>query len=95
VLQRKWVKGCEVLYIGKGDNIQRRLKQYIEFGSGKPIGHWGGRYIWQLKDSAHLLVAWMPCGSDETAAMMEARLLRRFKDEHDGQLPYANIADPT
>src|SRR5947209_8025146 len=36
VLQRKWIEGCEVLYIGKSDNIQRRLKQYAEFGSGKP-----------------------------------------------------------
>jgi hypothetical protein len=95
VLRGKWIDDCAVVYIGKGDNIQRRLKQYADFGSGKPIGHWGGRYIWQLADSERLLVAWMPCSSGETAAMMEARLLRRFKDEHDGHLPFANIADPT
>jgi hypothetical protein len=95
VLQGKWIKGCEVVYIGKGDNIQRRLKQYADFGAGKPIGHWGGRFIWQLADSAKLLVAWMTCASEETAAMMESRLVRRFKGEHDGRLPFANIADPT
>jgi hypothetical protein len=95
VLHRKWIDDCAVVYIGKGDNIQRRLKQYADFGTGKPIGHWGGRYIWQLADSENLLVAWMPCESDETAAMMEARLLRRFKEEHDGRLPFANLADPT
>jgi hypothetical protein len=95
VLRRKWIERSEVVYIGKGDNLQRRLKQYADFGSGNPIGHWGGRYIWQLADSASLQVAWMLGGSAETAAMMEARLLRRFKEEHDGRLPYANIADPT
>ena len=94
-LAAKWIAGCELVYVGKGDNIQRRLKQYADFGDGRPIGHWGGRYIWQLADSDRLLVAWMTCGSDETAAMMEARLLRRFKAEHGGRLPFANIADPT
>ncbi len=75
--------------------MRRRLKKYADFGSGKPIGHWGGRHIWQLADSDNLFVAWMPCRSEETAAMMEARLLNRFKEEHDGRLPFANIADPT
>jgi hypothetical protein len=95
VLRMKWVEGCEVVYIGKGNDIRRRLKHFADFGSGKPIGHWGGRYIWQLADSANLLVAWMACASDETARMMETRLLRRFGEEHGGRLPYANIADPT
>jgi hypothetical protein len=94
-LRGKWVDDCQVVYLGKGDNIRRRLKQYADFGAGKPIGHWGGRYIWQLADSDELLVAWKACGSQETAAMMEARLLRRFKEEHGGRLPFANISDPT
>ena len=25
--RKKWVVGCEVVYIGKADNVQRRLKQ--------------------------------------------------------------------
>jgi hypothetical protein len=94
-LAGKWIAGCEVVYNGKGDNIQRRLKQYADFGSGRPIGHWGGRYIWELADADRLLVAWMTRGSDETAAMMEVRLIREFKATHGGRLPFANIADPT
>jgi hypothetical protein len=95
VLQSKWIEDGDVVYIGKGDNIRRRLRQYADFGTGKPIGHWGGRYIWQLADSTELLVAWKTCGSEETAAMMESRLLRQFKSERGGRLPFANIADPT
>lgn len=95
VLRAKWVEECQVVYIGKGDNLQRRLEQYADFGAGKPIGHWGGRYIWQIRGSARLLVAWNECARNETAAMMESRLLRQFKAAHGGRLPFANISDPT
>jgi hypothetical protein len=74
--------------------VQKRLKQYADFGAGKPIGHWGGRYIWQLADSDALLVAWKESAPPETAAMAEARLVGQFKNEH-GCLPFANIADPS
>lgn len=95
VIARKWIEGCEVIYIGKGDNLRKRLTQYADFGAGKPIGHWGGRYIWQLADSDALLVAWRRCGAEETAASLEAQLVARFKSEHGGRLPFANIADPS
>ena len=86
--------GAEVLYIGKSNALRRRLKEYASFGAGSPIGHWGGRYIWQLSDSDELLVAWKACGEDETPDYLEAQLLGRFKRIH-GRLPFANIADPS
>lgn len=95
VLSAKWIEASEVVYIGKANNIQKRLKQYADFGAGAPIGHWGGRYIWQLADSAALLVAWKRCEPYDTAPALEARLVGRFKDEHEGRLPFANIADPS
>lgn len=95
VLRGKWIEACDVVYIGKGENIQKRLKQYADFGAGKPVGHWGGRYIWQLADSAALLVAWKRCELEDTAAALEAGLVARFKAEHGGRLPFANIADPS
>jgi hypothetical protein len=93
VLQRKWV-AAPIIYIGKGDVLRRRLKQYADFGSGKPVGHWGGRYIWQLADSNELRVAWKSCTEDETAAGLEAKLVGDFKLAY-RRLPFANIVDPS
>jgi hypothetical protein len=94
VLQAKWVPDAQVVYIGKAVQQRRRLRQFADFGAGKPIGHWGGRYIWQLADSASLLVAWREAGDTETGAEAEQALVARFKERHD-RLPFANIADPT
>jgi hypothetical protein len=64
----KWIDDCPILYIGKADrstpkrSLQRRVHEYARFGRGERIGHWGGRYIWQLADSADLLVAWRIAG---------------------------------
>lgn len=92
LLRAKWVDGADVIYIGKGDNLRRRLKQYAAFGSGRPVGHWGGRYIWQLADSDELLVAWRPCAPDESPAAVEIELVTDFKRAY-GRLPFANITD--
>jgi hypothetical protein len=94
VLESKWVEGAEVVYIGKGEDLRRRLKQYTDFGAGHPVGHWGGRYIWQLADADRLVVGWRACEQGETASEAEARLLRQFKEAF-GCLPFANIADPS
>jgi hypothetical protein len=93
VLERKWVDDAPLLYVGRSRVLRRRLKQYASFGAGRPIGHWGGRYIWQLSDSDELLVAWKACCTDETPSHLEAHLAGRFKLIY-GRLPFANIADP-
>lgn len=94
VLHAKWVEGCSVLYIGKGDVLQRRLSEYARFGQGEPIGHWGGRYIWQLAEAAHLLVAWRPVRAGETAAEAEAAFVSEFQQKFGG-LPFANLVVPS
>lgn len=49
-LETNWVENTCVVYIGKaGTTLQKRLNQYLKFGNGQNIGHWGGRYIWQIK----------------------------------------------
>lgn len=57
-LTANWVDGAEVVYIGKADQLRRRLTQYADFGAGKPVGHWGGRLIWQLPCPDQLIVGW-------------------------------------
>ena len=54
------------------------------------IGHWGGRYIWQLADSADLVVAWRRCNEGETAREREVELLSAFTQQY-ARLPFANL----
>ena len=90
VLNGAWVTDSPVVYIGKADVANRRLKQFARFGVGEPVGHWGGRYIWQLADSADLLVAWHPISWGEPAREYEKRVLTRFAEIH-GARPFANL----
>lgn len=91
-LADKWVQGARVVYIGKANVLRRRLRQYARFGANDPVGHWGGRFIWQLADSDELLVAWHAISWDEVARGYERRLVRRFAELHDGRRPFANLA---
>jgi hypothetical protein len=90
VLESKWVAGESILYIGKATRLHQRLRQYADFGRGKPVGHWGGRYIWQFRGSPDLMVAWRST-PDASPRDVEISLLDEFQAAH-GQLPFANIA---
>src|SRR5205807_3252231 len=90
-LAASWVSDCNVVYIGKADVADRRLKQFARFGAGEPVGHWGGRYIWQLADSGELVVAWHAISWDELAREYEKRLLAHFAELHGGVRPFANL----
>lgn len=59
LLEAKWVDGAQVVYVGKANNLQRRLREFAAYGAGKPVGHQGGRYIWQLQT----LTTWSSPGS--------------------------------
>jgi hypothetical protein len=91
VLHANWVSDARVVYIGKANVGNRRLKQYARFGAGEPVGHWGGRYIWQLADADKLLVAWHAITWDEKARDYEKRLLEHFAALHGGARPFANL----
>ena len=93
-LESKWVENTLVLYIGKAGprtaTLRSRLLQYVRFGQGQRIGHWGGRYIWQLRESYDLLVCWKITALD-SPRMIEKALMNEFKQAH-GKLPFANLS---
>lgn len=96
-LERNWVEGALVLYIGKAGGgttknvLRKRLRRYMRFGAGEPADHWGGRLIWQLEDSRDLLVCWRPCATVD-AAQLESALIQDFARAY-GNRPFANLRD--
>lgn len=92
-LKRNWVNDSQIMYIGQtGATLKSRLKQYLNFGQGKAVGHKGGRYIWQLKDSRSLLICWKEL-PDQDPREIEKQMILDFKKAHDGQRPFANLQD--
>jgi hypothetical protein len=93
IVRAHWVQGAHVVYVGKaagGKGLHRRLCQLVDFGSGKPIGHRGGRLLWHLPQSGKLLVRWRACPADE-ADGDETKAVASFKAVYDGRRPYANL----
>jgi hypothetical protein len=87
-LVANWVDDAEIVYIGKANNLRRRLREFAKFGAGYKIGHWGGRLIWQLEESSTLLVAWKET-PDLDPASVEAHMIADFRSAY-GHPPFAN-----
>lgn len=102
ILHEKWVDDTCVVYIGQAGGIRNnkqpqstlrsRLRQYLHFGQGKPVGHQGGCYIWQLEDAADLLFCWKPLPTDDPGKV-ETAFISAFKKHYGGQWPFANRED--
>lgn len=95
-LDTEWVDGADVLYLGKAGpgskgnrGLRRQIQEFVDFGMGKPPGHWDGRLIWQLAAANKLVIAWKELPVDQLTAA-EARYHAAFLDEY-GRLPYANL----
>lgn len=71
-------------------SLRIRIAELLDFGAGRPVAHYGGRYLWQVEGSERFLVAWR---ADVDPTRSENRLLRVFSERF-GSYPYANIAGP-
>ena len=95
-LKRNWVEGTPVVYIGKAGGgssaatLKKRLTTFVRFGAGEPVGHWGGRLIWQLQEAnSSLRFCWRPADTGD-AAVIESELIQEFVAQF-GARPFANL----
>ncbi len=86
----EWVPGAATLYIGRSRNLRQRIGLLARYGGGAPVGHQGGRLLWQLADHADLVVAWCET-ADPTG--LEADLIGDFSRAYNA-LPFANLNKP-
>lgn len=94
-LKLNLVSNSQVVYIGKAGGstvkatLHSRLGQYLSFGQTKNIGHYGGRFIWQIKEHQNLVFCWKETPNEEPVKV-ERDLINQFRNQF-GKLPYANL----
>lgn len=95
-LEAEWVEDADVLYLGKAGpgskgnrGLRRQIQEFVDFGKGKPPGHWDGRLIWQLAATQSLIIAWKELPAAEVNPA-EARYHAEFRELF-GRLPFANL----
>jgi hypothetical protein len=97
ILNKKWIHDTIVVYIGQAGGgtskatLKSRIGQLMAFGSGKPVGHWGGRYLWQIKNARDLVLCWKTT-PDGDPGKVEHDLIRSFITRY-GVLPFANLKE--
>ncbi len=96
-LQSKWTRICQkaptdIIYIGKGDSIRKRVRILARFGVGRAGNHHGGEWMWQVQEIAEARVVIQTCPAGKQVGF-ENWLLKRFYEEH-GDYPLANRAGP-
>lgn len=95
-LMAEWVADADILFIGKAGpgskgnrGLRRQIQEFVDFGRGKPPGHWDGRLVWQLADAEDLLVAWKELPVEGLNAA-QASYQEQFSQCY-GRLPFANL----
>ena len=94
-LNDNFVPNSLVVYIGKAGGptsqatLYSRLGQYLRFGQGKNVGHWGGRFIWQLRSHRDLMFCWKTTPDDDPREI-EKLLIDDYVSQN-GMKPFANL----
>jgi hypothetical protein len=95
-LRSIWAEVAHCIYIGKARNtattdLRRRLTDFRDYGCCRPVGHQGGRYIWQLADASDSSsVGWRHPMS--LRAVVESALIAEFRAHYGGR-PIGNLKD--
>jgi uncharacterized protein (DUF1778 family) len=63
LLREKWVDNASLLYVGMAKSLRSRWQLRLQFIEGRKVRARGGRYLWQLKDHAKLIVCWKATGN--------------------------------
>jgi hypothetical protein len=89
-LEKKWVDGADIIYIGQTTvSLRKRICTFMKFGQGKHVAHHGGRFFWQIQGVEDLIVCWKALDEGEDPRLVERALLREFKEKY-RCLPFAN-----
>lgn len=98
ILRTEWVDQALVLYIGQAggrgstETLRSRIKSLVDFANGKPIGHWGGRLLWQVQGSNRFHVCWRAGGCGDPVDV-EHRMIGDFRIAHNDRRPFGNLRD--
>jgi len=88
-LKSKWVLGNRLLYIGQTRrSLRERIALFAAFGSGYPVAHRGGRYIWQIKNATSNL--YVHCEEIGNPRAREKEEIAKFEKKYK-KLPFANL----
>lgn len=77
----------EIIYIGQSNNLNRRLKEYIDQGFGRSLSHRGGIVLFQIKEWPSLQLIFI---ESEEPKRLENELLKKYKDNNEKIRPFAN-----
>lgn len=102
-LEKSWLSETSIVYFGKADNLNERLKTYIRYYDRlkectqtceefNQVAHRGGRSIWQVKGAEDFILVWMKT-PNAVPKDVEAKLIQDFKSNHGGCRPFANKKD--
>src|SRR6266852_2965521 len=93
VVRANWIPAATVVYVGKAagqKGFRARVRQLVDFGFGKPVGHRGGRLLWHLADFGELQLCWRECPGSR-ADSVETSMIADFRAVHCAN-PFANMA---
>ena len=77
-LQRWWLSGTSVLYIGKASSVRKRVHQYVKTPLGAPGPHAGGHWLKVLRNLPALTVHYATLVDVATAEAAEDAALAAF-----------------